>query len=86
MPQGSVSSDLEKTLIKATRPDNDPAKRKHVNLLLQAAEQAFPVYMDPEVPKFRVLTHPQRIGFVHGKESMCRTLFAPSKGGMVSIG
>lgn len=47
--QGSVSSDLEKTLIKATRPDNDPAKRKHVNLLLQAAEHAFPAYMDPNV-------------------------------------
>lgn len=47
--QGSVSSDLEKTLIKATRPDNDPAKRKHVNLLLQAAEHSFPVYMNPKV-------------------------------------
>lgn len=47
--QGSISSDLEKTLIKATRPDNDPAKRKHVNLLLQAAEHAFPVYMNPKV-------------------------------------
>ncbi|CAN0511890.1 unnamed protein product, partial [Ectocarpus sp. 8 AP-2014] len=43
-----ISSDLEKTLIKATRPDNDPAKRKHVNLLLQAAEHAFPVYMNPK--------------------------------------
>lgn len=47
--QGSISSDLEKTLIKATRPDDDPAKRKHVNLLLQAAEHAFPAYMDPQV-------------------------------------
>lgn len=47
--KGSVSSDLEKTLIKATRPDNDPAKRKHVNLLLQAAEHSFPAYMDPKV-------------------------------------
>ncbi|CAM9836791.1 unnamed protein product [Ectocarpus sp. 12 AP-2014] len=46
--KGSISSDLEKTLIKATRPDNDPAKRKHVNLLLQAAEHAFPVYMNPK--------------------------------------
>ncbi|CAM9489398.1 unnamed protein product [Hapterophycus canaliculatus] len=45
--KGSVSSDLEKTLIKATRPDNDPAKRKHVNLLLQAAEHSFPAYMNP---------------------------------------
>ncbi|CAM9497297.1 unnamed protein product, partial [Choristocarpus tenellus] len=46
--KGSMSSDLEKTLIKATRPDNNPAKRKHVNLLLQAAELSFPAYMDPK--------------------------------------
>lgn len=47
--QGSVSSDLEKTLIKATRPENEPSKRKHVNLLMQAAEHSFPVYMNPNV-------------------------------------
>lgn len=55
LDQGSISSDLEKTLIKATRPDDDPAKRKHVNLLLQAAEHAFPAYMDPQVEINNVL-------------------------------
>ncbi|CAM9810218.1 unnamed protein product [Discosporangium mesarthrocarpum] len=50
--RGSMSSELEKTLIKATRPDNNPAKRKHVNLLLAAAERSFPEFMDPRDVNF----------------------------------
>ncbi|CAM9737475.1 unnamed protein product [Chrysoparadoxa australica] len=42
--KGTFSSDMEKTLLKATRPDNNPAKRKHVELLLKATEH-FPMYM-----------------------------------------
>jgi hypothetical protein len=46
---GSLSSDMEKTVLKATRPDNDPAKRKHVQLLVGAV-QHFPLYIDPDIP------------------------------------
>jgi hypothetical protein len=41
----TVSSDLESVLLKATRPDNQPAKRKYVDVVVDSASKHFPRFM-----------------------------------------
>ncbi|KAG5185389.1 hypothetical protein JKP88DRAFT_354212 [Tribonema minus] len=47
--RSAISSDMERTVSKATRPNDDPAKRKHVDFMLGCSKY-FPAHMQSGVP------------------------------------
>lgn len=54
--KGMFSSDWESAFLKATRPDDDPAKSKHV-LALVALVDDFTVYSSPSYDPYRPMLH-----------------------------
>mmetsp|Transcript_32714 Transcript_32714/g.41832 ORF Transcript_32714/g.41832 Transcript_32714/m.41832 type:complete len:437 (+) Transcript_32714:74-1384(+) len=54
--KGMLSSEFEQTVLKATRPDDQPAKEKHVRALVKSVGD-FPDYKNHEYNPYRVMLH-----------------------------
>jgi len=73
--KGMLSSEFEQTVLKATRPDDQPAKEKHVRALIKSIND-FPEYKNDDYNPYKVMLHKLWMRLSeHDWRTVCKALY-----------